>query len=65
MKDSDTEFIFEKEDSEKDDFSDDQSKNILIPEAKIHVIEDREGNPEDSKEESQEDRADVPEAKKS
>ena len=46
-------------------FSDDQPKNILIPEAKIHVIEDREGNPEGSKEESQEDRADVPEAKKS
>ena len=64
MNDSDTEFIFEKEDFEKDDVSDDQTKNILIPEANIHVIEDKVENPEVSEEESQEDRDNVPEAKK-
>ena len=37
--------------------------NILIPEANIHVIDDRVENLEDSEEESQEDRVDVPEAK--
>ena len=37
--------------------------NILIPEANIHVIDDRVENPEDSVEESQEDRVDVLEAK--
>ena len=63
MNDSDTEFVFEKEDSEKGDVSDYQPKNILIPEANIHVIKDRGKNPEDSEEESQEDRGDVPEAK--
>ena len=62
MNDSETEFVFEKEDSEKGDVSDYQP-NILIPEANIHVIKDRGENPEDSEEESQEYRADVPEAK--
>ena len=38
MNDSDTEFVFEKEDSEEDDVSDYQRKNILIREAGIHVI---------------------------
>ena len=47
--DSDTEFVFEKEDSEKDDVSNDQPKNILIPEANIHFTEDQGENPEDSK----------------
>ena len=32
MNTSDTEFVFEKEDSEKDDVSESQPKNILIPE---------------------------------
>ena len=64
MNDSDTEFVFEKENFEKDDVSDDQTKNILIPEANIHVIEDQVENPEDSEEESQEDGDNVPEAKK-
>lgn len=45
---SDTEFVFEKENSGKADVSDDQPKNILISEANIHVIEDRGENPEDS-----------------
>ena len=63
INDSDTEFVFEKMDSEKDDVSDDQLKSIVMPEANIHVIEDRGENPEDSEEESQEDRVDVPEAK--
>ena len=60
---SDTEFVFEKENSGKADVSDDQPKNILISGANIHVIEDRGENPEDSEWESQEDRVDVPEAK--
>ena len=50
------EFVFEKEDSEKDDVSDDQPKNILIPELNIHIIQDRWENPEDSEEKRQEDR---------
>ena len=63
MNDSDTEFVFEKSDSEKDDFSNDQLKNILITEVKIHVIENRGENPDDREEESQEGRVDVPKAK--
>ena len=35
MNDSDTEFVIEKEDFEKDDVSNNQSKDILIPEANI------------------------------
>ena len=38
-----------------------QSKNILITEANIYVIDYRGENPEDSEVESQKDRADVPE----
>lgn len=57
MNDWDTELVFEKEDSEKNDVSDGQS-NILIPEVNIHVK-----HPEESKEESQKDRVDVPKAK--
>ena len=59
---SDIKFVFEKEGFEKDDVSDDQPKHILIPEANVQVIEDRVENPEDSEEESQEGRFDVPEA---
>ena len=55
------EFIFEKQDSEKDDVSNYQTENILIPEADIHVIENWEENPEDIEKGSQEDRIDVPE----
>ena len=43
MNDSYAEFVYEKEDSEKDDVSDYQPKIILIPEVNIHVIEDRGG----------------------
>ena len=64
MNDLYAEFVYEKEDSEKDDVSDYRPKIILIPEANIHVIEDRGGDPDDSEEDSQEDRVDVPEAKK-
>ena len=63
MNDSDTDFLFEKYYSEKDDASDDHPKNILTPEANIHVTEDRGENPEDTEEESQEDRMNVPKAK--
>ena len=63
MNDSDTEFVFEQEDPEKDDSFDDRPKNILIPEANIHFIEDQEKNLENSKEESQEDRVSAPAAK--
>ena len=35
MNDSDAEFVCEKQDSEKDDVSNYQTKNILIPEADI------------------------------
>ena len=45
MNDSESGFVFEKEDFEKDDVSNDQPKNILIPEANIHVTEDRRKNP--------------------
>ena len=41
MNNSVAEFVFQKEDSEKDDVSNDQPKSILIPEANIHIIEDR------------------------
>ena len=56
MNDSDIEFVFEKEDSEKEDVSNDQSKNI-------YVMKDRVKNPEDNAEKSQEDKVDVLEAK--
>ena len=36
-----TMFVFEKEDSKKDDISDGQLKNIVIPEANINVIKYR------------------------
>ena len=39
MNDSDTEFVFKKEDSEKDSVSNYQPKNILITETNIHVID--------------------------
>ena len=42
----------EKEDSEKDDISDDQPKSILIPEANTNVIRDQGENPEDSQKEN-------------
>ena len=41
MNNSVAEFVFQKEDSEKDDVSNDQPKSILIPETNIHIIEDR------------------------
>ena len=63
MNDSDTEFVFEKEDSMKYDVSDDQPKNILIPGANIHIIEGQGRNPDGSEEKSQEGRADIPKAK--
>ena len=53
----------EKEDSEKDDISDDQPKSILIPEANTNVIRDQGENPEDSQKENHEDKFDVSEAK--
>ena len=56
MNDSDTEFVFERKDSEKDDVSNYQPKSILIPKENIHVIEGRGENPENSEEESQEHR---------
>ena len=56
MNDSDTEFVFERKDSEKDDVSNYQPKSILIPKGNIHVIEGRGENPENSEEESQEHR---------
>ena len=56
MNDSDIEFVFEKEDSEKEDVSNDQPKNI-------YVMEDRVKNPEDNEEKSQEDKVDILEAK--
>ena len=62
MNNSDTEFVFKKEDSEKDSISNYQPKNIFITEVNIHVIDDRGENPEDSEVESQEDRDDAPEA---
>ena len=54
----------EKEDSEKDDVSEDHPKKILIPEANTHVFENRGKIPKKSQQESQEDRGDVPEANK-
>ena len=63
INDSDTEFVFKKEDSEKDSVSNHQPKNILITEANIHVIDYRRKNPEDSEVESQKDRVDVLETK--
>ena len=63
ISDSDTEFVFKKEDSEKDSVSNHQPKNILITEANIHVIDYRRKNPEDSEVESQKDRVDVLETK--
>ena len=54
----------EKEDSEKDDVSEDHPKKILIPEANTHVFENWEKIPKKSQKESQEDRGDVPEANK-
>ena len=63
MNDSDTEFVFKKEDSEKDSVSNHQPKNILITEANIHVIDYRRKNSEDSEVESQKDRVDVLETK--
>ena len=56
MNDSDIEFVFEKEDSEKEDVSNDQPKNI-------YVMEDRVKNPEDNEEKSQEDKVNILEAK--
>lgn len=53
----------EKEDSEKDDISNDQPKSILIPEANTNVIRDQGENPEDSQKENHEDKFDVSEAK--
>ena len=56
MNDSDIEFVFEKEDSEKEDVSNDQPKNI-------YVMEDRVKNPEDNEEKSQEDKVNILESK--
>ena len=56
MNDSGIEFVFEKEDSENEDVSNDQPKNI-------YVMEDRVKNPEDNEEKSQEDKVNILEAK--
>ena len=63
INDSDTEFVFKKEDSEKDRVSNYQPKNILITETNIHVIDYWGKNPADSEAESQKDRADALETK--